>query len=87
LFESEQQNFSYIDYQRFEDLIIKIILIFIGRMLELRAQYLDDNATDGSGEPGTPAELGTGNKGCGSGFFEFESGYLIPSFFIFYTKS
>ena len=27
-------------------------------MLELRAQYLDDNATDGSGEPGTPAELG-----------------------------
>jgi len=27
------------------------------RMAELRAQYLDDNATDGSGGPGTPAEI------------------------------
>ena len=27
------------------------------RMAELRAQYLDDNVTDGSGGPGTPSEL------------------------------
>ena len=27
------------------------------RMAELRAQYLDDNATDGSGGPGTPSEF------------------------------
>jgi hypothetical protein len=32
-----------------------LIFLFYFRMLELRVQYLDDNATDGSGELSTPA--------------------------------
>ncbi len=39
-----------------------IFYLFYFRMLELRVQYLDDNATDGSGELSTPAGelIGTG---------------------------